>query len=99
MAYRVLFLRSVLRFWLTCALLTVSAVAGAQPAPTVDQAIRGATTADGKLAGLLRQRAQLGERYQAELTAIDRLKKEKSSWRRERELSQNMADSNDTANQ
>jgi hypothetical protein len=76
-----------------------SAVAGAQPAISTDQAIQAAGAADQKVAGLSRQRAQIGERYQAELAAIERLKQEKASWARSRELREKLADSNDVASQ
>jgi hypothetical protein len=84
---------------LTCAFVTASAVALAQSAPPTDGAIQAVVAAEQKVGGLTRQRAQLGERYQGELAAIDRLKKEKASWRRDRELRASLADSNDTASQ
>jgi hypothetical protein len=87
------------RWWLTVALVTASAVASAQPASPTERAIQGAAAAEQTVGGLTRQRGQLGERYQAELVAIDRLKKEKASWRRDRELRASLADSNDTAGQ
>jgi hypothetical protein len=74
-----------------------SAIARAQPAPSADPAIEAATAAEQKVGQLANQRAQLEARYQAEVTAIERLKNEKPSWRRDRELSQSMADSKPTA--
>ena len=45
------------------------------------------------------QRSQLVAKFQRETDQVDRLKKEKASWRRDRELREAMADSADTANQ
>ena len=45
------------------------------------------------------QRAALAKHYQDQLAAIDSLKHERASWRRDRELRQSLADSADTANQ
>jgi hypothetical protein len=67
-----------------CVFAVVSATAWADP------------SALDKLAG---QRAQLVAKFQSETDQVDRLKKEKASWRRDRELRQAMADSADTANQ
>ena len=99
MARGVLFHSRMPRWWLTCAFVMASAVAGAQPAASTDQAVHAAGAAEQKVAGLSRQRAQIGERYQADLAALDRLKKEKASWARDRELRQALADSNDVAGQ
>lgn len=101
--------RPVLRsFWLTCALaMAVPAVGWAQSAPTpakaavspaaVDKARAAITTAERTVATLTTQRGQLTARYQQQLAAIDRLKKQKASWRRDRELNTAQADANDTA--
>jgi hypothetical protein len=48
---------------------------------------------------LTAQRTQLVQKFQREADQVDHLKKEKASWRRDRELRQAMADSADTANQ
>jgi len=45
------------------------------------------------------QRTQLVAKFQRETDQVDRLKKEKASWRRDRELREALADSADTANQ
>ncbi len=52
-----------------------------------------------RVAQVAAQRARVARRYQDQLVAIDRLKKQKPSWRRDRELRENLADSADTANQ
>src|ERR1041385_3990605 len=44
-------------------------------------------------------RASLAKRYKEELEQIDRLKNQRASWRRDRELRDNLSDSLETANQ
>ncbi len=93
-------LRSV---WLTCVLTVASASAwaqSAQPAPSVaavDKARQTAKTAELRLGQLNVQRGELRRRYDDQLATIDRLKKQKASWRRDRELNKAQADANDTA--
>src|SRR5690348_6471278 len=99
MARGVLFCGSMSRWWLALALVTASAVAVAQPAPATDRAIQAATAAEQQVQRLGQERAELNARYQDELTDIDRLKKERASWRRDRELRDDLASSNDTAGQ
>jgi hypothetical protein len=55
-------------------------------------------TAERQVARLAEQRAALARRYQEELGAIDRLKNQRPSWRRDRELRESMSDSSETAN-
>jgi len=86
-----------MRCWLILVLATVSAVAWAQP--ETDRAVAAAAAADQRVQVLGAQRAKLDGRYQAELAAVEQLKKERPSWRRDRELRQSMADASDTANQ
>ncbi|MDB4956152.1 MAG: hypothetical protein JWO36_3721 [Myxococcales bacterium] len=81
-----------------------SAVARAQPGPTpvsatTDQAQTVANAAEQKVDQLSVQRSQLAQRYQEELSTIDRLKQQRPSWRRDRELRANLSDSADTAKQ
>ena len=102
MARRVLSDVPVIRsLWLSCVLaVAVPAAAQAQSTPSpaqVDKARTSVQTAEQKLAQLAAQRSQLTARYQQQLTAIDRLKKQKASWRRDRELNAAQADANDTA--
>lgn len=89
---------AMLRVWLVLILAMASAVAGAEPVAT-DQAVAAATTADKQLGQLVAQQAQLAKKYQDQLAAVDRLKKEKASWRHDRDLRDSLADSNDTAGQ
>ncbi len=86
------------RLWLALILVLASASAWADPGQA-DPAIGAAASADKALGQLLAQRTQLAKKYQDEIDAIDRLKKEKASWRRDRELREQLADSNDTATQ
>ncbi len=72
------------RWWITCVLVVASATAWADPSA---------------LDRLTAQRTELVAKFQRETDQVDRLKKEKASWRRDRELRQAMADSADTANQ
>jgi hypothetical protein len=96
-------LRSV---WLTCVLTVASASAWAQPAqPTaaaavaisVERAQQNAVAAERKVVQLTTQRVQLRRHHDGQLDAVDRLKKQKASWRRDRELNKAQADANDTA--
>jgi hypothetical protein len=89
-ARRLLSTRDVLR-------RVASVTASAQPAPTVDRARATSTAAEQKLTQLVTQRAQLTSRYQQQLLEIDGLKKQKRSWRRDRELNAAQANANETA--
>ena len=103
MAWGVLFTRFVLRsLWLTCVLLLVTSVAAwAQPSlpaeKAVDKALVTVRASDQKVAQLSSQKVQLLRRQQQQLVAVDRLKREKASWRKDRELNAALADANDTA--
>ncbi|HEY5952083.1 MAG TPA: hypothetical protein VIV40_41585 [Kofleriaceae bacterium] len=92
--------------WLTCVLTVVSTAAWAQSAqPTtsvaatvsVPQAQQSAKAAEQQLVTLTNQRVELRRRYDDQLSTVDRLKKQKASWRRDRELNKAQADANDTA--
>jgi hypothetical protein len=100
----------VLRIWLACVLAVASAPAWAQPAPvqptaapsstsSVDAAQRRVQATTRKLGQLTSELERLRVRQDEQLRAIDRLKKQKASWRRDRELNQAQADANDTAKQ
>jgi hypothetical protein len=80
--------------------MAVPAVGWAQSGPTpaaVDTGQGTITKAEQKVSTLVVQRGQLTARYQQQLAAIDRMKKQKASWRRDRELNTAQADANDTA--
>jgi hypothetical protein len=55
--------------------------------------------ADAKVAQLAEQRTKVAQRYQDQLATVDRLKKARASWNRDRDLRASLADSADTANQ
>ncbi|HEY6036905.1 MAG TPA: hypothetical protein VIV58_21650 [Kofleriaceae bacterium] len=67
-----------------------------QQTQAAQQKVRSDEQNVGRLAA---QRTAVAQRYQDQLGAVDRLKKQKASWRRDRELRQTLADSADTANQ
>jgi len=79
-----------------CLVAVVSTTAWADSAQT-DRAASAEVAAEQKVAQLTTQRAQLQARSQDELTAVDKLKKQKASWRRDRELNTAQADAKDTA--
>jgi hypothetical protein len=90
-------------FWVACVLTVALATALAQPAqqPTpaafVEKARESAKAVEQKLAQLTMLRADLRRHYDEELVGIDRLKKQKASWRRDRELNKAQADAADSA--
>jgi len=77
-----------------------SAAAGqSQPTTTTDIAEATAVAAERQVSQLTLKRALLAKRYQDELDAIDRLKKQRASWRRDRDLRDSLSSSLETANQ
>lgn len=56
-----------------------------------------ATNVERKVAQLAAQRTLLARAYAEQLEAIDRLKKQRASWRRDRELRDSLSAANDTA--
>jgi hypothetical protein len=76
--------------------MVVSSTTWADPAAT-DRARAAEAGAEQRLAQLAAQRGPLTAHYQDELAAIDRLKNQKASWRRDRELDTAQADAKDTA--
>jgi hypothetical protein len=86
-------------FVLAVALATASAQpAQPQPAPAVfvEKAREIAKLAEQKVAKLIPQRAEVNIRWDGQLKEVDRLKKQKASWRRDRELNKAQADAADT---
>ncbi|HUS30836.1 MAG TPA: hypothetical protein VMZ53_20135 [Kofleriaceae bacterium] len=88
--------------WLSCILSVAPVTAwaqSAQPAPTavVDKAAQSTTAAEKKVATLANQRAQLTATLAQQVATADALKKQKASWRRDRELKTALAAANDTA--
>src|SRR6476646_8326720 len=99
-----------MRWWLVLILTVASATAWGQPAQTAvatapgaaastDRAQAESQAAERRVGQLAAQRASLAKRYQDELDRIDGLKKQKASWRREREVSASMSDAKETADQ
>jgi len=95
-------LNSTVMRWLLALLVSVAcATAWADPASTAgtDRAQAGATAAERKATEAVAKQADLGRHYADEQNAIDRLKTERPSWSRDRELRSALADASDTANQ
>jgi hypothetical protein len=85
----------------TVASSTVSAESRPASAPSTitSTAESTARSAEHQVAQLTVYRAALAKRYKDELDQIDRLKNQRASWRRDRELRDNLSDSLETANQ
>ena len=96
----------VMSRWLfVLTLLVVSSTASAEPshstdlAAATDNAATTAKDAEYRVARLSVNRAALAQRYQDELDAIDRLKKQRASWHHDRELRDSLSNPAETANQ
>lgn len=95
-------LRWMLVVWLAVA---PAATAWGQSAPaqtpivTTTRAWNAAMDAERRVGQLATQRNTLNLRYQQELDAVDRIKKQKASWRRDRELRDALSEANETARQ
>jgi hypothetical protein len=103
----------VVKLWVVCALAVASATAWAQPGPSptqtaisapsaaqvaaTDQGLAAVDQALRKVSQLATERNKLDQHYKDQLAASDRLKNERASWRRDRDLRASMADANDTA--
>lgn len=92
------------RWLLVLAVTVVSSTVAAEPRQ-LSQPVAITTTAESiarsaeqHLAQLTRYRASLAKRYQDQLDQIDRLKKQRASWRRDRELRASLTESLETAN-
>ena len=84
--------------WLIMLVLAVApATVLAQPARPVATAQDGLRAAERKVVQLTAAHNTLATQYAAQLEAIDRLKKQRKSWRQERELRTALTDANDTA--
>ena len=94
-------LNSTVMRWLLALLVTVAcATAWADPgASSVERAQAAATVVERKATEAAAKQADLGRHYADEQNAIDRLKTERPSWSRDRELRSALADASDTANQ
>ena len=87
------------RLTLICLLLVTAPVTAWAESVSTPQAQTAVTADETKVTQLAAQRTRTAQRYQDQLATVDRLKKQKASWRRDRELRDSLADSADTANQ
>ncbi|MEO6777128.1 MAG: hypothetical protein ABI467_29640 [Kofleriaceae bacterium] len=86
--------------YLTCVLaIAIPAVAWGQSVQQTQAALQTVRSDEQNAGRVGAQRTAAAQRYQDQLGAVDRLKNQKASWRRDRELRQTLADSADTANQ
>jgi len=75
-------------------------LADAQPAPQITtRAYNTSVAAERRVVQLAVTRGSLAQRYDLELRKIDQLKKQRASWRRDRELRDQLSSSLETANQ
>src|SRR4051794_5169613 len=93
----------MVRWWLLIVLaLAPASRAWAQPAGSpaaTDRAASSAQVREKAVVALVAQRQVLAARYEEELRSIDRLKKQRTSWRRDREIQASMSASLETAKQ
>jgi hypothetical protein len=82
---------------LVLALLLAGSPAVADPRQDTDRAMAELRTAEQSLRNAAAVRATLGSRYEEELRTIDKLKKQRGSWRRDRQLRDSLAASLETA--
>lgn len=82
---------------LLLAMLLVSVAPAAADSRDTDAALTELRTAETSLKTATTNKAALGARYEGELRTIDRLKKQRGSWRRDRELRESLAASLETA--
>ncbi|HEY4243878.1 MAG TPA: hypothetical protein VGM88_28890 [Kofleriaceae bacterium] len=73
--------------------------ADAPDAAATDRATTAETAGEREVADLTAKHDALARRYQDELAAVDNLKKQRASWRRDRELRASLSTAADTANQ
>lgn len=95
-AITVAVLRSLM---LVCLWVVTTPVTARADVVQTTQAQTAVSTDESRVTQLSAQRSRTAQRYQDQLSAVDHLKKQKASWRRDRELRDSLADSADTANQ
>ncbi len=94
-----------MRPWVLALVLSAASVAPvgrawAQPAGLVESTTRAynsSSAAERRVADLAAQRNTLAQRYEDELRSIDRLKNQRASWRRDRELRDQLSEANESA--
>jgi len=89
----------VLAILVASATVTADSVAPVPQAGATAHAESAAKFAEQQVTQLTVHRATLARRYQDELEQIDRLKNQRATWRRDRELRDSLSDSLETANQ
>lgn len=90
----------VMRAWVIALFLVVAtATAGAQTPALTQRAQDTATAVERNVNTLAARRNALAARYETELRSIDRLKTQRASWKRDRELRDQLSKSLETANQ
>src|SRR5262245_41360356 len=95
----------MIRWLLVLAVTVASSTVSADPRPASElvavttNAEATARSAERQVSQLAAYRTTLAKRYKDELDQIDRLKNQRASWRRDRELRDNLSDSLETANQ
>jgi hypothetical protein len=96
------------RWWMVLVIAVASSTASADPRQVVPSSTGLAVTATAETAArsaeqrvtrLAAKREALAKRYQDQLGEIDRLKNQRVSWRRDRELRDRLSESLETANQ
>jgi hypothetical protein len=90
------------RWWLVLTLTLVSVGAHAQSGLEItvtNRAETAANAAERQVVQLTSRRADLKQRYEDEVADIDRLKKQRASWRRDRDLRENLSTSLETSKQ
>ena len=100
MAYGLLLEAPMVRWLIMLALTVASATASAQPAPPAVATARAQDSArvlERRIGELTARRNQLNKQFAAENNAIDRLKQQRTSWRQQRELKDQLATANETA--
>ena len=88
------------RWWLVLTLMVVSLSARAQasqPTAATNGAEMVANAAEQEVAHRAARRAELKQRYEDEVAEIDRLKKQRASWRRDRDLRESLSASLETS--
>jgi hypothetical protein len=89
------------RWWLVLTLMVVSvgarAQANQQPTAATNGAEVVANAAEQQVTRLAIHRAELKQRYEDEVAEIDRLKKQRASWRRDRDLRDSLSASLETS--
>src|ERR1041384_5691148 len=88
------------RWWLVLTLMVVSVSARAQasqPTAATNGAEMVANAAEQEVARRAARRAELKQRYEDEVAEIDRLKKQRASWRRDRDLRDSLSASLETS--